>query len=1063
MQRSKRVRGPSRTIYTRGVKDHSAKARDASVCISLNSGRVTTEQLKGARVATISPQEQYRDTHPSGPQSIHYGHADNTLELEITNPSLAEVGQTGNSANGSYNSQFTQILCRQDQPVSSELEGTEQGQMGPTNCDRRISHPTFVHPLARDLAAQPSVFIRESGPAAGGGSWPAGEAGNPISPKSDQGILLQHVYGTKERWRSETSYQPKKTEQPCEVRALQDGEPSHCEVSHTEGRLDDEDRPEGCLLHGTSSLPVPTSPSLQSECRVIQIPMSPLRPMHGPESIHESPETSHRAIEDSRHQTCDLHGRHAAHGLFRTDNPRAHLHSPISPREPGVHHQQQEVLTVTFPTNRFSRDDSGFSSHGAKITWRKDQEDQNRSTESPNPARGPGSLRCTAVGQAECNQPSSSSSPPVLSLTPNMPQTFPGCQFPKLPVNSQTISSGSGGHAVVDTSSNILEWKEPNLPSLQDDDRLRCLSSGMGSHLQRNINQGPLVSSGADSPYQLLGAPGSYSGSSNLCQGKVRHLNPVEDRQHNCSGLYQQERGNCVPHSIESSQDPVAVVYGEEHRPGSPVLTRSHELHCRQGIQNLVGQIRMEALSPDISENQCSVGSLTNRPICEPPLQSTPNLCQLEAGPIGSSNRCLLPGLVGSPSEDLCKSPLGPDRQSPITNSQSEHPRAHSDCPCLESSSLVSSAPAEVGQSTSTYSCIIRGDTACVSESPSRCNTTTGRVGHIRERCQRSHLSGTATDLVLSSWRDKSSKSYDSCFRKWAGWCSERNRDPICGPISDVANFLAQLYQDGYQYRSLNSYRSAISTTHDHIDGHPVGQHPIITRLMRGAFNKRPPQPRYSITWDVCKVTLYISSMGENHSLSLKSLSLKLVMLLALTRPSRSHDLSNLDLRCMKILPDGVEFKSNCLAKQSRPSRPAAPFVFPAFTTDKNLCPKEALSEYVSRTESFRGTGSDRKTKLFLSYIKPHSPISSSSIARWILAMLSLAGIDTSNFKAHSVRSASVSAAASAGVSTNQIMEAADWSSESVFQRFYYKPSSVNAVGVSVLSCTPTDSLQTSR
>ena len=321
---SKRVRGPSRVIYTRGVKDHSAKAKYVSVCISLNNGRVTIEQLKGARVAAISRQEQYRDNHPSknivaaispgGLQSIHYEYADNTLELEITNPSLAEVGQTGNSANGSYNSQFTQILCRQDQPVSSELEGTEQGQMGPTNCDRRISHPTFVHPLARDLAAQPSVLIRESSLAAGGGSWPAGEAGNPISPKLDQGILLRHVYGTKERWRSETSYQPKKTEQPREVGALQDEEPSYREVSHTEGRLDDENRPEGCLLHGTSSSPVPTSPSLQSECRVIQIPMSPLRPMHGPESIHESPKTSHRAIEDSRHQTSNLHGRHVAHG-----------------------------------------------------------------------------------------------------------------------------------------------------------------------------------------------------------------------------------------------------------------------------------------------------------------------------------------------------------------------------------------------------------------------------------------------------------------------------------------------------------------------------------------------------------------------------------------------------------------------------------------------------------------------------------------------------------------------------------------------------------------------------
>ena len=213
-----------------------------------------------------------------------------------------------------------------------------------------------------------------------------------------------------------------------------------------------------------------------------------------------------------------------------------------------------------------------------------------------------------------------------------------------------------------------------------------------------------------------------------------------------------------------------------------------------------------------------------------------------------------------------------------------------------------------------------------------------------------------------------------------------------------------------------------------------MGQHPTIIRLLKGAFNQRPPRPKYSITWDVSIVTRYITSMGENRSLSLKLLSLKLVVLLALSRPSRSHDLSNPDLRYIKLLPDGLQFKPSSLAKQSRPSKPNAPFVFPAFPADKNLCPKEALSEYVSRTESYRGTGSDRKTKLFLSYIKPHDPISSSSIARWILAMLSLAGTDTNNFKAHSVKSASASAAASAGVTTNQIMEEADWSSESVFQ-----------------------------
>ena len=63
-----------------------------------------------------------------------------------------------------------------------------------------------------------------------------------------------------------------------------------------------------------------------------------------------------------------------------------------------------------------------------------------------------------------------------------------------------------------------------------------------------------------------------------------------------------------------------------------------------------------------------------------------------------------------------------------------------------------------------------------------------------------------------------------------------------------------------------------------------------------------------------------------------------------------------------------------------------------------------------------------------------------STIARWLKSVLAKAGIDINVFKAHSVRGASTSAAASAGVTTNDILNAADWSSESVFQKFYYKP-----------------------
>ena len=141
------------------------------------------------------------------------------------------------------------------------------------------------------------------------------------------------------------------------------------------------------------------------------------------------------------------------------------------------------------------------------------------------------------------------------------------------------------------------------------------------------------------------------------------------------------------------------------------------------------------------------------------------------------------------------------------------------------------------------------------------------------------------------------------------------------------------------------------------VDGYSVGQHPTISRLMKGVFNKRPPQPKYFYTWDVSKVTSFIS-LGENEALSLKLLSFKLVMLLALTRPS---DLSNLDLRFLQILPKSIQFQPSELSKQSRPSRPLGLLLFPAFSVDKRLCPKETLKAYLSRTESLEAHVITRK------------------------------------------------------------------------------------------------------
>lgn len=84
-------------------------------------------------------------------------------------------------------------------------------------------------------------------------------------------------------------------------------------------------------------------------------------------------------------------------------------------------------------------------------------------------------------------------------------------------------------------------------------------------------------------------------------------------------------------------------------------------------------------------------------------------------------------------------------------------------------------------------------------------------------------------------------------------------------------DFLAELYVQGLEHRPINTIRSAVSMTHVQVDGVSIGQHPLVTQLLKGVYNQRPPQPRYSGTWKVDLVLDHIISLGENKDLSLSS------------------------------------------------------------------------------------------------------------------------------------------------------------------------------------------------
>ncbi|KAM4807601.1 integrase/recombinase xerD homolog [Rhinophrynus dorsalis] len=275
---------------------------------------------------------------------------------------------------------------------------------------------------------------------------------------------------------------------------------------------------------------------------------------------------------------------------------------------------------------------------------------------------------------------------------------------------------------------------------------------------------------------------------------------------------------------------------------------------------------------------------------------------------------------------------------------------------------------------------------------------------------------------------------YQSAWSAWDRWCLERGLDPVsASPVAvEVVNFLSFLFDQGKAYRTINTYRSAISAGHSYFEGAPVGQCSLVCRLLRGIRFSRPPQSHYHSLWDVNAVLEFLEAWPQNDVLTLKQISAKLTMLLCLISFKRVSDIHALDLHSRSFTPEGVRF---VIRRRTKTSMRAV--IYPPFPERPQLCVVQCLKAYERRTALLRKSG---WTQLLISFRKPHLPVSSATLARWVRWIMQLSGIDISLFGAHSSRGAMASKALQVGGRLEDVLRAADWSRESTFRDFYFKP-----------------------
>jgi hypothetical protein len=138
----------------------------------------------------------------------------------------------------------------------------------------------------------------------------------------------------------------------------------------------------------------------------------------------------------------------------------------------------------------------------------------------------------------------------------------------------------------------------------------------------------------------------------------------------------------------------------------------------------------------------------------------------------------------------------------------------------------------------------------------------------------------------------------------------EHHIDPLNPSIEQGIEFLTTLFDAELGYSSINTARSALSSILPMYEGRKFGEHPLVTRFLKGIFELKLALPRYPEIWDVQIVLDHLQSYKPGEELFLKELTLKLTMLLCLLTAQRCQTIHLIDVNDIQVYIEYIELHS---------------------------------------------------------------------------------------------------------------------------------------------------------
>ena len=800
----------------------------------------------------------------------------------------------------------------------------------------------------------------------------------------------------------------------------------------------DEDRPEGCIHCRTHSSRLPQVSFVLPQRHNLSVQVTGIRPECCTKNILQADEICFRTIESQRNSLGVLSGRHLCAGEDQGGDTSTQPDGLATTDELGILDQLREERSRAETHARVLRLQLQYQNNEDQCPTNKIIEIDHANTttiEEDNDILLP--MDCESPGEDDIDDTSNWRSVTPCEVYSERPCSGTSTTASELGKTLPTVCNELERTQLVVSTSTTSQWTPHHHEERRKNTRHRDLCRRVGHRLGCDISQDRdsriLVTGRKRTVNQREGVENDIVCPPTPCKRVRRFADQSLLRQYHGSEIRKEIRRDSLPISTRTRSSNLRAHSKTQHTSSVSTRTRSKECSSRLLEQKKEAPLRMETTSKVFQNDSSSMGASQTGRLCNKRKHKTTAFLESTTRPTSRSTGCLQAEMdkdrhVSTPTMEA-------DTQGDTEDTRGSSQVSSSCDSQLAKSVLVATGLTQKSSSTLDFS--------------TQQTVVFDRMAIIRSyQVEQALLDEDTINYLQASNNISTHKNYDIQWKRWATWCvnQQPSQDPLEYKPIRIVEFLTQHKELSIQ--QLNCMRSAIASVFKviHPEKPTIASNLFVVQFFQAKRRKncRLPNSNQEI-YDLQSIIEMILDWGTTDSLPLDKLqqkSLLLVTMVTMWRPR--SDIGRLQYRDVHFHYDitGTLVGTTVIARSPKEIESKSSKL--GTLNNKDLCPVYNLWYFYESTKHLRDHLTEDHT-LFLGNILETSDkiksISPTTVANWIKHHLQQAGIDTTKFKAHSLRSAASTAAISKGASIHSVKMHANWSLNSdTLEKYYYKP-----------------------